>query len=102
MLKTPANFVLGSKQSSTYPITRKELSWQLGEGGWNLSRLRFLLVRGLFGRRFEHPHEDIRPSMNQLFGDWDELAYPRSETARVPALNVHESRPSEPADEPFA
>ena len=36
-----------------------------------------------------------------LFGDWDELPYPRSETPRVPALNEHESWPSEPADKPF-
>ena len=37
-----------------------------------------------------------------LFGDWDKLPDPRSETARVPALNEHEPRPSEPADKPFA
>ncbi len=37
-----------------------------------------------------------------LFGDRDELPYPRSETARVSALNVYEARPSEPADKPFA
>ena len=41
------------------PITRKELSWQLGEGGWKLSRLRFLLACGLVGRRFEHPYKDF-------------------------------------------
>ena len=35
-------------------------------------------------------------------GDWNKLSDPRSETARVPALNVYESRPSEPADKPFA
>lgn len=29
------------------PHTRKELSWQLGEGGWNMSRLRLFLVCGL-------------------------------------------------------
>jgi len=59
------SFVLDSQEVLNVPHTGKELSWQLGEGGWNLSRLRFLLVRGLVGRRFEHPHEDIRPSMNQ-------------------------------------
>jgi len=56
MLKTPANFVLGSKQSSTYPHTRKELSWQLGEGGWKLSRLQFLLACGLVRGHFEQPY----------------------------------------------
>ena len=37
-----------------------------------------------------------------LFGDRDELPDPRSETARVPALNVYEARSSKPADKPFA
>ena len=37
-----------------------------------------------------------------LFGDRDELSYPRPKTARVPALNVYESGASKPADEPFA
>ena len=37
-----------------------------------------------------------------LFGDRDELPDPRSKTTRVPALNVDEARPSEPADKPFA
>jgi hypothetical protein len=41
------------------PHTRKELSWQLGEGGWNTSRLRFFLACGLVGRRFEHLHENF-------------------------------------------
>ena len=36
-----------------------------------------------------------------LFGDWDELPDPRSKTPRVPALNEHESWPSEPADKSF-
>jgi len=60
-----ANFVLDSQEILNVLYTRKELSWQLGEGGWKLSRLLFLLACGLVGRRFEHPHEDIRPSMNQ-------------------------------------
>jgi hypothetical protein len=47
------------------PHTRKELSWQLGAGGWKLLRLRFFLACGLVGRRFEHPREDIPSSMNQ-------------------------------------
>jgi len=39
MLKTPANFVLDSQEEIlNVPHTRKELSWQLGEGGWKLSR----------------------------------------------------------------
>jgi hypothetical protein len=37
-----------------------------------------------------------------LLGDRDELPDPRSETTRVPALNIDESWPSEPADKPFA
>jgi len=37
-----------------------------------------------------------------LFGDWNELPDPRSETSWIPALNEYESRPSEPADESFA
>ena len=47
------------------PHTRKELSWQLGAGGWKLRRLWLFLACGLVGRRFEHPHEDIPTSMNQ-------------------------------------
>jgi hypothetical protein len=52
----------------------------------------FLRLETEVGGQFQKP----------LFGDRDELPYPRSETARVPALNVYESRPSEPADKPFA
>ncbi len=37
-----------------------------------------------------------------LFGDRDELPDPRSKTARVPALNIDEPGPPEPADKPFA
>jgi len=52
----------------------------------------FLRVENEVGGHFQQP----------LLGDRDELPYPRSETARVPTLNVYESRPSEPADKPFA
>jgi hypothetical protein len=52
----------------------------------------FLRVENEVGGHFQQP----------LFGDWDELPYPRPETARVSALNVYESRPSEPAHKPFA
>jgi hypothetical protein len=48
------------------PHTRKELSWQLGAGGWKLRRLRLLLACGLVGRRFGHPRKNMLPSMNQL------------------------------------
>ena len=37
-----------------------------------------------------------------LFGNRDELPDPRSEAARVPALNEYESWPSEPTDKSFA
>ncbi len=50
------SFVLDSQEILNVPPTGKELPWQLGEGGWKLSRLRFLLPCGLVGRRFEHPH----------------------------------------------
>jgi hypothetical protein len=46
------NVVLDSQEILNVPHTRKELSWQLGEGGWKLSRLRFLLVRGLVSQPF--------------------------------------------------
>ena len=52
----------------------------------------FLRVENEVGGHFQQP----------LLGDWNELPYPRPETARVPALNVYESRPPEPADKPFA
>jgi hypothetical protein len=52
----------------------------------------FLRVEKEVGGHFQQP----------LLGNGDELPYPRSETARVSALNVHEPRPSEPADKPFA
>ena len=51
-----------------------------------------LRVENEAGGHFEQP----------LLGDRDELPYPRPETARVPALNVYESGPSEPADKSFA
>jgi hypothetical protein len=37
-----------------------------------------------------------------LLADRDELPYPRTKAPRIPALNVHEPRASEPADKPFA
>jgi hypothetical protein len=52
----------------------------------------FLRVENEVGGHFQQP----------LLGDWDELPYPRSKTARVPTLNVHESWPSESADKSFA
>jgi hypothetical protein len=52
----------------------------------------FLRVENEVGGHFQRP----------LFGDWDELPYPRSETAWVPALNIDETWPSEPADKSFA
>jgi hypothetical protein len=51
-----ANFVLDSQEIFNVPHTRKELSWQLGEGGWKLSRLRFLLACGLVRGHFEQPY----------------------------------------------
>jgi hypothetical protein len=50
-----ANFVLDSQEILDVPHTRRELSWQLGEGGWKPSRLRFLLVCGLVRGHFEQP-----------------------------------------------
>jgi hypothetical protein len=50
-----ANFVLESQEILNVPHTRKELSWQLGEGGWNPLRLRFLLACGLVRSHFEQP-----------------------------------------------
>jgi len=52
----------------------------------------FLRVENEVGGHFQQPS----------FGDWDELTYPRSETPRIPALNVHQPRPSKPADKPLA
>jgi hypothetical protein len=37
-----------------------------------------------------------------LFGNGNELSYPRTKAPRIPALNVHEPRASEPADKSFA
>jgi hypothetical protein len=51
-----ANFVLGSQEILTVPQMRKELSWQLGVGGWKPSHLRFPLACGLVGSHFELPH----------------------------------------------
>jgi hypothetical protein len=71
MLKTPAlsparpsraktrqcpSFVLDSQEILNVPHTRKELSWQLGEGGWKLLCLRFLLACGLVRGHFEQPY----------------------------------------------
>ena len=50
------NFVLGSQEILTVPRTRRELSWQIGAGGWKLPRLRFLLACGLVHGHFELPH----------------------------------------------
>jgi hypothetical protein len=49
------SFVLDSQKILNVPHTGKELSWQLGEGGWELSRLRFLLACGLVRNHFEQP-----------------------------------------------
>jgi hypothetical protein len=51
------SFVLNSQEILNAPHTRKELSWQLGEGGWKLSRLRFLLACGLVRGHFEQPYD---------------------------------------------
>jgi len=59
------SFLLDSQEILNVPHTRKELSWQLEEGGWKLSRQRFFLTCGLGGRHCKHLHEDIPPSMNQ-------------------------------------
>ena len=53
MLKMAANPVLDSQEILNVPHSGKELSWQLGEGGWKLSRIRFLLARGLVLGYFE-------------------------------------------------
>ena len=37
------------------PHTRKELTWQLGKGGWKLLRLRPSLAAALLNGLFEHP-----------------------------------------------
>ena len=50
------SFVLDSQEILNVPHTRRELSWQLGAGGWKLSRLRFFLVCGLVRGHFEHPY----------------------------------------------
>ena len=52
----------------------------------------FLRAENEVGGHFQQP----------LFGDRDELPDPRPETARVPALNVDESRSFEPTDKPLA
>lgn len=48
-------FVLDSQVILNVLRTGKELFWQLGEGGWKLSRLRFLLACGLVLGHFEQP-----------------------------------------------
>ena len=50
------SFVLDSQNILNVPHIGKELSWQLGEGGWKLSRLRFLLACGLVLGHFEQPY----------------------------------------------
>jgi hypothetical protein len=50
------SFVLDSQEILNVPHTGKELSRQLGEGGWKLSRLRFLLTCGLVRSHFEQPY----------------------------------------------
>ena len=77
MLKTAANKAAGEKEPQAYPLGYVEDCFE---------------SRTKLAWRFQHP----------LLGDRDELPDPRSETARVPALNVYEPRPSEPADKPFA
>ena len=76
MLKTAANKAAGEKEPQAYPLGYVEY---------------FLRVENEVGGHFEQP----------LFGDWDKLPDPRPEAARIPALNVHKSWPSEPADKPF-
>ena len=77
MLKTPANEAAGEKEPQAYPLGYVE---------------DFLRVESEVGGHFQQP----------LLGDRDELPDPRSETARVPALNVYQSGSSKPADKPFA
>ena len=77
MLKTGATKAAGEKVPQTHPLRYVE---------------DFLRAENEVGGHFQQP----------LFGDRDELAYPRPETARIPALNVDESRSFEPADKPFA
>lgn len=50
------SFVLDSQEILNVPHTRRELSRQLGAGGWKLSRLRFLLAFGLVRGHFEQPY----------------------------------------------
>ena len=52
----------------------------------------FLRAENEVGGHFQQP----------LFGDGDELPYPRPETTRISTLNVDESRSFEAADKPFA
>lgn len=51
------SFVLGSQEILNVPHTRRELSWQLGAGGWKQLRLRFLLACGLVRGHFELPYD---------------------------------------------
>jgi hypothetical protein len=77
MLKTLANKAAGEKEPQAYPLGYVEDCFE--------PRTK---LAGVFSIRY-------------LFGDRDELPDPRSETPRVPALNEHESWPSEPADKSF-
>jgi hypothetical protein len=72
-----ANGAAGEQEPEAYPLGYVE---------------DFLRVENEVGGHFQQP----------LLADRDELPDPRPKTTRVPALNVHESRPSEPADKPFA
>ena len=72
------SFVLDSQAILNVPHMRKELSWQLVEGGWNLSRLRFLFACDLVGRSFERPHENFPPSISQSSINHDTILPQRS------------------------
>ena len=77
-------------EASLFPPSLPELPGQLlARTGYVED---FLRVENEVGGHFQQP----------LFGDRDELPYPRPETTRVSTLNVDESGPSEPADKPFA
>jgi hypothetical protein len=72
MLKTPGNFVLDSQKilngdPAASPLGgahRRSAPYSSHRAPQRV-RLRLFLVCGLVDRRFEHPHEDIPPSMNQ-------------------------------------
>ena len=72
-----ANEAAGEQKPEAYPLRYVE---------------DFLRVENEVGGHFQEPS----------FGDRDELPDPRSKTPRIPTLYIHNSWPSEPADEPFA